>query len=420
MRRNGGGRCGFVAPLPAIIYNAPIMARRLFTSESVTEGHPDKLADRISETLLDAILEVDPEARVACEAFVTTGLVLIGGEIGTDVRLHYAALAREAIRQAGYDRAEYGFSYDQCGVLIALHEQSPDIAQAVVKEGSAGRYESIGAGDQGIMYGYACQETSVLMPLPITLAHRLTQRMAEVRKEGVLPYLRPDGKSQVTVEYEDHTPQRVHTVVLSAQHDPEATLERLKEDLLEQVIAPVLGNWMDETTRILVNPSGRFVVGGPPGDTGMTGRKIEVDSYGGYGSHGGGAFSGKDPTKVDRSGSYMARHVAKHVVAAGLAKECEIQAAYVIGRAEPVAITVDTLGTGVVPDEEIESLIEAHFDFRPAAIIDHLKLRRPIYTPLSAYGHFGRPELALPWEKTDKAVVLRKAAGLPTEKQGQC
>ncbi len=393
------------------------MARHLFTSESVTEGHPDKLCDRISDAILDAILTEDPEARVACETFVTTGLVLIGGEISTGTRLDYAQVAREAIREVGYHRPEYGFSHDNCAVLVAIHEQSPDIAQAVSKSTVEDPYESLGAGDQGIMYGYACIETSELMPLPITLAHGLVQRLARLRKDGTLPYLRPDGKSQVTVEYDDHRPQRVQAIVLSAQHDPDISIEELREALIEQVMRPVMGDWFDEGTEIFVNPSGRFVIGGPPGDTGMTGRKVSVDTYGGYGSHGGGALSGKDPTKVDRSGSYLARYVAKNIVAAGLAKECEVQVAYAIGQARPVAITVDTFGTGSLTDEEIERLVEEHFDFRPAAIIDHLKLRRPIYRPLSAYGHFGRSDLDLPWERTDQAGGLRRAAGLEPAEQ---
>ncbi len=390
------------------------MTRRVFTSESVTEGHPDKLCDRISDAILDAIFREDPQARVACETFVTTGLVLIGGEISTHTRLDYAQIARDAIREVGYTRPEYGFTHDSCAVLVAIHEQSPDIAQAVVKapDQVEDPYESLGAGDQGIMYGYACTDTPELMPLPITLAHKLVQRLAQVRKDGTLPYLRPDGKSQVTVEYEDRKPLCVRAVVLSAQHDPDVTLEQLQRDLVEHVIEPVLGKWMNGDVEMLINPSGRFVIGGPPGDTGMTGRKVSVDTYGGYGSHGGGAFSGKDPTKVDRSGSYMARYAAKNLVAAGLARECEVQVAYAIGRARPVAITVDTFGTGAIPDEDLERLVEKHFDFRPAAIIEHLQLRRPIYAPLSAYGHFGRPDLDLPWERTDKAEVLRKEAGL--------
>jgi S-adenosylmethionine synthetase len=388
------------------------MARRLFTSESVTEGHPDKLCDRIADAILDAIFREDPEARVACETFVTTGLVLIGGEITTHARVDYAQIARETIREVGYDRPEYGFTYDSCAVLVAIHEQSPDIAQAVIKGQAEDPYESLGAGDQGIMYGYACSDTPELMPLPITLAHRLVKRLAEVRKEKILPYLRPDGKSQVTVEYEDHQPRQVKAVVLSAQHDPDVPMSQLREDLIEHVIRPVLGDWMNGEVNLLINPSGRFVIGGPPGDTGMTGRKVGVDTYGGYGSHGGGAFSGKDPTKVDRSGSYMARYAAKNVVAAGLARECEVQVAYAIGQAQPIAITVDTFGTGLLPDEEIEELVGKFFDFRPAAIIDQLQLRRPIYAQLSAYGHFGRPELDLSWEHTDKAAQLREAADL--------
>jgi len=395
------------------------MSRRLFTSESVTEGHPDKMADRISDSILDAIFLEDPQARVACETFVTTGLVIIGGEVSTRSRLDYASIARETVKEIGYTRPEYGFSYEQCCVLVALHEQSADIAQAVVKGEARDPYESLGAGDQGIMYGYACQETEELMPLPITLAHGLVKRLTQVRKEGILGYLRPDGKSQVTVEYENHRPERVHTVVLSAQHDPEISMTQLKKDLTQHVIRPALGKWLDEKTEFLINPSGRFVIGGPPGDTGMTGRKIEVDTYGGYGSHGGGAFSGKDPTKVDRSGSYMARYVAVNVVASGLAKECEIQLAYAIGRAQPLAITVDTFHTGVIPDDEIQKLVEEHFDFRPAAIIEHLDLRRPIYKPVSAYGHFGRPELKLPWERRDKVELLREATGRKAARQKQ-
>ncbi|HED03818.1 MAG TPA: methionine adenosyltransferase [Candidatus Fraserbacteria bacterium] len=388
------------------------MSSRLFTSESVTEGHPDKVADRISDSILDAILAQDPQARVACETFVTTGLVLIGGEISTAANFDLAGIARQAIREVGYDKPEYGFSYDQCAVLSAVHEQSPDIAQAVLKRDNQDSYESLGAGDQGIMYGYACNETPELMPLPISLAHRLVRRLAQVRREGLLPYLRPDGKSQVTIESHDHQPARAHTVVLSAQHDPEIQLQRLQADLLQEVIRPVIGDWMDERTQVLINPSGRFVIGGPPGDTGMTGRKIEVDTYGAFGSHGGGAFSGKDPTKVDRSASYMARYVAKNIVAAGLADECEVQIAYVIGQAHPVAVTVDSSGTGTIPDEEIEALILEQFDFRPAAIIERLELHRPIYSQLSAYGHFGRPELDLSWERTDQAEVFKQQARL--------
>ncbi len=388
------------------------MNRRLFTSESVTEGHPDKIADRISDSILDSIFAEDPNARVACETFVTTGLVLIGGEISTTAHPEYEKIARRAIREIGYDKPEYGFSHDQCSVLVAIHEQSPDISQAVVKGASKDPFASIGAGDQGIMYGYASSQTPELMPLPIMLAHGLVKKLAQVRKEGLLDYLRPDGKSQVTVEYEDRAPKRAHTVVLSTQHHPDIEMSQLQRDMTKHVIEPVLGSWLDSKTRLLINPSGRFVIGGPPGDTGMTGRKVVVDSYGGYGSHGGGAFSGKDPTKVDRSTAYMARYAAVNVVAAGLAKECEIQIAYAIGQADPISVTVDTLQTGVISDEEIEVLLEKHFDFRPAAIIQQMELRRPIYKALSAYGHFGRPELSLPWERRDKSATLKKAAGI--------
>jgi len=387
------------------------MANKLFTSESVTEGHPDKIADRISDAVLDAIYMEDPYARVACETFVTTGLVLIGGEITANCKVDVSNIAREVIKEVGYDRPEYGFSYSDCAILVAVHEQSPDIAQAVLKTSPKDEYEKLGAGDQGIMYGYACKETKELMPLPIMLAHGLTKRLAEVRKRKILKYLRPDGKSQVTVEYEDKKPKRVHTVLVSAQHDPDISMEEMREDIIQQIILPVLGDLCDERTAVLVNTSGRFVIGGPPGDTGMTGRKIEVDTYGGYGSHGGGCFSGKDPTKVDRSGSYMARYVAKNIVAAGLASECEIQIAYAIGRAQPIAITVDTFGTGIISNGELEKLVKENFDFRPAAIIEHLKLRRPIYKQLSAYGHFGRSDLDLTWERTDKAELLKTLAG---------
>ncbi|MBI1730713.1 methionine adenosyltransferase [Candidatus Acetothermia bacterium] len=388
------------------------MNRRLFTSESVTEGHPDKVADRISDSMLDAVLTQDPLGRVACETFVTTGLVLIGGEISTKAHVEYEKIARNAIKEIGYTDPEYGFHYEQCSVLLAIHEQSPDITQAVVKTSSKDPFSDIGAGDQGIMYGYASSETPELMPLPIMLAHGLVKRLAQLRKEQVLKYLRPDGKSQVTVEYDGRTPKRVHTVVVSTQHHPDISAKELRQSVTEQVIRPVLGKWMDDQVTLLINPSGRFVIGGPPGDTGMTGRKVIVDSYGGYGSHGGGAFSGKDPTKVDRSAAYMARYAAINVVAAGLAKECEIQISYAIGKADPISLTIDTLQTGAIPDEKIEALLAEHFDFRPAAIIQQMSLRRPIYKSLSSYGHFGRPELNLPWERRDKAEELRKAAGI--------
>lgn len=383
------------------------MSRRLFTSESATEGHPDKVADRISDAVLDAFLAQDPSARVACEVFVTTGLVLVGGEISADpkAKVDIAGLARETIREIGYDRPEYGFCYTDVAILVAVHEQSPDIAQAVVKE-------ELGAGDSGIIYGYACRETPELMPLPIMLAHRLTRGLARARKERRLPFLRPDGKAQVTVEYENGRPRRIHAVVLSAQHDPEVKLEELRAGILKEVVEPALGGWLDRRTKVLINPSGRFVIGGPPGDTGMTGRKIEVDTYGGYGSHGGGALSGKDPTKVDRSGSYMARYIAKNIVAANLAEECEVQIAYAIGESRPVALTINTFGSGAVPDERLEEAVAKVFDPRPGAIIEHLGLRRPIYKALSAYGHFGRTDLDPPWERTDKVEELRAALKL--------
>ncbi|MFQ5794154.1 MAG: methionine adenosyltransferase [Candidatus Bipolaricaulia bacterium] len=391
--------------------------KKLFTSESVTEGHPDKLADRIADSILDAILIQDPEARVACEVFLTTGLALIGGEITTTTSVNIPRIARDQIRAVGYDRPEHGFNCEEIAVLTSVSEQSPDIAQAVsrakeTRGGQQDRYQALGAGDQGIMYGYANNMTEELMPLPIMLAHRLTRRMAEVRKERILPYLRPDGKSQVTVEYEGRAPIRVHTVLISAQHDPELSKQELETGIRKAVIEPILDDWMDKETKVRINPSGRFVEGGPQADTGMTGRKIIVDTYGGYGSHGGGALSGKDPTKVDRSGSYMARYVAVNVVAAGLAEECEIQIAYAIGMIKPIAITVNSFGTGRLSDSRLAEIIRDSFDFRPAAIIETLDLRRPIYQPLSAYGHFGRPELDLPWEWTDRVEALKERAGL--------
>jgi S-adenosylmethionine synthetase len=390
------------------------MSSRLFTSESVTEGHPDKMSDRIADSILDTILGQDSRARVACEVFATNGLVLIAGEITANARVDYATVARETIKEIGYTKPEYGFDYMSCGVLVSVHEQSPDIAQAVGKATPKDKFESLGAGDQGLMYGYACKETPELMPLPITLSHALVRRLAEVRKKGILKYLRPDGKSQVTIEYENKKPKRVHTAILSTQHDEtvngrELDNGQLKTDLMKHVIRPVMGDWLDDETELLINPSGRFVIGGPAGDTGMTGRKIQVDTYGGY-SHGGGAFSGKDPTKVDRSASYYARYVAKNIIAADLASECEIQVAYAIGKANPVAINIETFNTGRLQNGDIKALIEKYFDFRPAAVIEELGLRRPIYKPVSAYGHFGRPDLKLPWENTGKAAKLRKAA----------
>jgi S-adenosylmethionine synthetase len=387
------------------------MQRIYLTSESVTEGHPDKLADRISDAVLDAVLTNDPRAHVACETFLTTGLVLVGGEISTQTYVDIDKIARRVVHDAGYENPAYRFDYRDCSVLSAIKEQSPDIAAAVAKtaQSDADRYDAIGAGDQGIMYGYACKGSEELMPLPITLAHALTRRLAAVRKDGTLPYLRPDGKSQITLQYENGRPVRASVIVIAAQHDPEVETERLRQEIIDQVIRPAAGEWIDENTELLVNSSGRFVIGGPASDTGMTGRKIIVDTYGGYGSHGGGAFSGKDPTKVDRSGSYMARYVAKNLVAAGLAREVEVQIAYAIGRAAPLAVNLDSYGTGTVPDVQLRQAVERAFDLRPGAIIDRLDLLRPIYEPFSAYGHFGRTEPEATWEKTDAVDELRKA-----------
>ncbi|HAG07744.1 MAG TPA: methionine adenosyltransferase [Peptococcaceae bacterium] len=399
------------------------MGRHIFTSESVTEGHPDKVADQISDAVLDAILAKDPMARVACEVLVTTGLVLVAGEITTECYVDIPAIARQTVRDIGYTRAKYGFDADTCAVLTSIDEQSPDIAMGVneaweVKSGEAleDLFSRIGAGDQGMMVGYATDETPELMPLPITLAHRLARRLAEVRKQGIVWYLRPDGKTQVTVEYEENRPVRINTIVVAAQHHPEVDLATIREDIRTHVIEAVVpAELMDGETRILVNPTGRFVLGGPKADCGLTGRKIIVDTYGGWARHGGGCFSGKDPTKVDRSASYAARYVAKNIVAAGLASRCEIQVAYAIGVARPVSIRVDTFGTAAVPEEKIVRLVREHFDLRPAAIIHHLDLRRPIYRQTAAYGHFGRPDLDLPWERTDKAEILRAEAGLRGE-----
>ncbi|WP_455557574.1 methionine adenosyltransferase [Agathobaculum hominis] len=390
------------------------MAHHFFTSESVTEGHPDKICDQISDAILNEILAQDPYARVACETTCTTGMVQVMGEISTSCYVDIPKIARDTVREIGYDRAKYGFDCDTCAVLTAIDEQSADIALGVdnsleSKEGAAEADLAIGAGDQGMMFGYACDETPELMPLPISLAHKLTKRLTEVRKSGMFSYLRPDGKSQVTVEYDDdNRPVRVDTVVISTQHSPEVSLQQIREDMIEQVVKHVIpSELLDENTKYFINPTGRFVIGGPQGDSGLTGRKIIVDTYGGIGRHGGGAFSGKDPTKVDRSGAYAARWVAKNIVAAGLAKRCEIQLAYAIGVAEPVSIMVETFGTGIVDDSVIEQAVEHVFDLRPAAIIEQLDLRKPIYKQLAAYGHMGREELGVKWENRDKAEALK-------------
>ncbi|WP_107923328.1 methionine adenosyltransferase [Lysinibacillus parviboronicapiens] len=395
--------------------------RRLFTSESVTEGHPDKICDQISDAILDAILAEDPNARVACETTVTTGLVLVAGEITTSTYVDIKGIVRDTVAEIGYTRGKYGFDAENLAVLVAIGEQSPDIALGVdqaleAREGSMtdADIEAIGAGDQGLMFGYACNETPELMPLPISLAHKLSRRLTEVRKSGELAYLRPDGKTQVTIEYdENNVPVRVDTIVISTQHDEEATLEQIQADLKELVIAPVVpSELLDGNTKYFINPTGRFVIGGPKGDAGLTGRKIIVDTYGGYARHGGGAFSGKDATKVDRSAAYAARYVAKNIVAAGLADRVEVQLAYAIGVAQPVSIAVDTFGTGKVKEDEIVKWVRELFDLRPAGIIKMLDLRRPIYKQTAAYGHFGRTDLNVPWENTDKADALREKASL--------
>ena len=392
--------------------------KRLFTSESVTEGHPDKICDQISDAIVDAILEKDPMGRVAAETTANTGYAMVMGEISTECYIDIQEIARKVICDIGYDRSEYGYDGNVCAILTAIDEQSPDIAMGVdkaleYKDGElpdeVNLSEETGAGDQGMMFGFACNETPELMPMPIALAHKLSRRLAQVRKDGTLPYLRPDGKTQVTVEYDDDKVRRIDTIVVSTQHDPDVTLEQIREDLKKHVIIPVVDDkLLDDKTKYFINPPGRFVIGGPHGDSGLTGRKIIVDTYGGYARHGGGAFSGKDPTKVDRSAAYAARYVAKNLVAAGLADKCEIQLAYAIGVARPVSILVDSFGTGRLDDEKLAEIVAKHFDLRPASIIRTLDLRRPIYRQVAAYGHFGRTDIDLPWEKTDKAEELRK------------
>ncbi len=395
------------------IFEKENIMRKFFTSESVTEGHPDKICDQISDAVLDSILAVDPMARVACETACTTGLILVMGEITTNAKPDFQTIARETVRNIGYDHSEKGFDCDTCGVITAIHGQSPDIAMGVdkaleAKSGEMKDDKDTGAGDQGMVFGFACNETPELMPMPISLAQHMSKRLTEVRKNGTLPYLRPDGKTQVTVEYEDNKPVRVDAIVVSSQHAEEITLEQIREDIIREVILPsVPKEYMDDNTKIYVNPTGRFVVGGPHGDSGLTGRKIIVDTYGGYASHGGGAFSGKDPTKVDRSAAYMARYVAKNIVASGAAERCEVQIAYAIGVARPLSVLVNTNGTGKVTDERLAEIVNEVFDLRPAAIIETLDLRKPIYKNLAAYGHFGREELGVRWEITDKADEIK-------------
>jgi len=380
----------------------------LFTSESVTEGHPDKVCDQISDAILDEYLRHDPESRVAVETMTTTGIVVVAGEVTSKARFDVQAIVRKTIREIGYDDPQYGFDSDSCSVLVSLHSQSPDISVGV----SASEDKEQGAGDQGLMFGYATNETEEFMPMPIMIAHKLTKRLSEARKNKEIPWARPDGKSQVTVEYENGRPKRIEAIVVSTQHSPDVSNEQIKKEIIDKVIKPVCGSLWNDKIRIHVNPTGRFVIGGPPGDAGLTGRKIIVDTYGGMGRHGGGAFSGKDPSKVDRSACYMCRYIAKNIVAAGLADRCEVQVAYAIGVAEPVSLMVSTFDTSKIPEEQIENLVRKHFDMRPASIISQLKLKSPIYRKTAAYGHFGRNEPEFTWERTDKADILRKAAGL--------
>ncbi len=382
----------------------------LFTSESVTEGHPDKMMDQVSDALLDAFLKDDPNSRVAVECLTKTGFVVVAGEVTTKTYVDVQKVVRDTILSIGYDKPEYGFDGATCGVLSALSEQSPDISQGVTE--GEGLFQEQGAGDQGLMFGFATNETPEYMPLPILLAHKLTQRLASARKRGELWYLRPDGKSQVTVEYENNKPKRIDTVVISTQHHPDVDLQTIRRDVIERIIKPLCHDWIDEKTKYFINPTGRFVIGGPVGDAGVTGRKIIVDTYGGYGRHGGGAFSGKDPSKVDRSACYMARYVAKNIVAAGLAEKCEVQVAYAIGVAQPVSVLVDTFETNKIPEEKISELVRKHFNLTPKGIIETLNLRRPIYRKTASYGHFGRSDPDFTWEKTDKADILRTEAGL--------